>query len=526
MRMKTNSSSNISSPKFKIKDSFIEGERVGGIDVLASLIDWEEFAPLLESFTGYSLSDWAQGAPLGYDPILLVKIIVLESLHEWTHEEVAASIRDRLSLIEFLGLKMGDRIPRVSDIAKFHQIVEKSQKRGVEKLVQIVHDELAVRGLVLVAENAVSIAAFYAPSGVDPNRVTVLKPESLSTLHSARSIERNALLKETDFKKVYSTEVAPESLVSGEDVATMIQEAMSAESRWNREGRAFQSNFVALTAVAIIVLTILGGLGYFVMHSNKEATHGVIAQREASFAQSDKEAYQHISLSPVELVRQFVSAETHQERLSYVRYPQENNERVREFFQRPENKSDSIKAVSLSGVVNIKGSKVVEVLVEFESGETRIASVVQTAAGKFIDFASYERYNATPWKELLSEGGRSEESRVTLSRVSYYNGEFNEDAYVSYALRSPDIGDKTVYGYTERGGNADALVQALLLRAKNPRVVLNLVSLGESHRLAQFHIERVVSVGWVLGEVELQKSIEILQQNKELERKLEHPAPQ
>jgi len=509
-------------PRFTVEKSYKNGDRLGGVEVLETLVNWGDFEPLLEGFTGYSLRDWKSGLVMPYDPILLCKIVVLESVFELNHEEVALSIRDRLSFIKFLDLGMGDRIPNTLEIVQFCEILEKEQKNGVQKVVKIIHDELGAQGLVLVVENSVTISVIYDPSSVEVDRVAVLKPEGVSALKQARSLERNELLKEADFKRTYSADIKPEGPVSGKDIALIIKDAMSAESQWSMEGRASRFNTAFLAMIGLVTLAVVCVFGYLVFRDNK----GVVSLEEVQRLSREelersKKSYKNLVITHKDLVRRFVETDIHEERLNYVRFPEKNSEAIRSFFELAEHSSDPIYDIDIVGMVSVKGDKHIDVKVTFESGNTRIASVVEGISGKFVDFASYARLNAVPWDSLLKEGGSSEESRATVSAVSYYNGEFEEEKYASYALNSPDLGEVTVYAYAERSSRMYRIMETLLRKAKKPRVVLSLSSVEDSYRLRQFSIDRVVSAGWAVSDEDLQRSVEKLEEHADLRERLE-----
>ena len=48
-----------------------------GILKLRDLIPWESFRPLLEELTGYATRDWKKGGKPPFDPVLMLKVLVL-----------------------------------------------------------------------------------------------------------------------------------------------------------------------------------------------------------------------------------------------------------------------------------------------------------------------------------------------------------------------------------------------------------------------------------------------------------------
>ena len=82
--------------------SAIEHERAvaaktTGILKLRDLIPWESFRPLLEDLTGYATRDWRKGGKPPFDPVLMLKVLVLQRFHGLSDEATEEQIFDRTS---------------------------------------------------------------------------------------------------------------------------------------------------------------------------------------------------------------------------------------------------------------------------------------------------------------------------------------------------------------------------------------------------------------------------------------------
>ncbi|MBK8039433.1 MAG: transposase [Verrucomicrobiaceae bacterium] len=68
-----------------------------GILKLRELIPWESFRPLLEELTGYATRDWRKGGKPPFDPVLMLKVLVLQKFHGLSDDATEEQIFDRTS---------------------------------------------------------------------------------------------------------------------------------------------------------------------------------------------------------------------------------------------------------------------------------------------------------------------------------------------------------------------------------------------------------------------------------------------
>jgi transposase, IS5 family len=83
------------------------------------LVNWEMFRPEL-----VVLRERERKSPAGargYDPVLMFKVLVLQSLYNLSDGAMEAQMLDRLSFMRFLGLGIGDKIPDEKTIWVFRE---------------------------------------------------------------------------------------------------------------------------------------------------------------------------------------------------------------------------------------------------------------------------------------------------------------------------------------------------------------------------------------------------------------------
>lgn len=91
---------------------------------LKALIEFEMFRPRLDE--ALRRSDRAKGGRPGYDPVLMLKVLVLQTLYTLSDDATEFQIRDRLSFMRFLGLGLEDPVPDAKTIWLFREQLTKA----------------------------------------------------------------------------------------------------------------------------------------------------------------------------------------------------------------------------------------------------------------------------------------------------------------------------------------------------------------------------------------------------------------
>ncbi len=130
-----------------------------GILKLRDLIDWEAFRPLVEELTGYATRDWSRGGKPPFDPVFMLKVLVLQKYHGLSDDQTEEQIFDRTSFKNFLGLRIGDDLPDAKTIWDFKQRIESDGREGARKLFETFGETLENQGLV-AREGSIIDASF------------------------------------------------------------------------------------------------------------------------------------------------------------------------------------------------------------------------------------------------------------------------------------------------------------------------------------------------------------------------------
>ena len=96
------------------------------------MIDFEVFRGDLEA--ALSRSDRAKGGRPPYDPVLMFKVLVLQTLYTLSDEQTGYQLKDRLSFMRFVGLALHDAVPDAKTIWLYRE--QLAQAGAAEKLAE------------------------------------------------------------------------------------------------------------------------------------------------------------------------------------------------------------------------------------------------------------------------------------------------------------------------------------------------------------------------------------------------------
>jgi len=89
------------------------------LERLNACIEWENFRSILSKIHEKSRKDNSGRKP--YDCVLMFKVLILQSLYNLSDDQMEYHTRDRISFMQFLGLKLDDVVPDSKTIWLFRQ---------------------------------------------------------------------------------------------------------------------------------------------------------------------------------------------------------------------------------------------------------------------------------------------------------------------------------------------------------------------------------------------------------------------
>lgn len=94
------------------------------LEAYGRLVDFEAFRPELERALAYTSG--AHGGRPPYDPVMMLKVLVIQTANNLSDERTEFLINDRLSFMRFLGLGLSDRVPDARTIWLFRERLTKA----------------------------------------------------------------------------------------------------------------------------------------------------------------------------------------------------------------------------------------------------------------------------------------------------------------------------------------------------------------------------------------------------------------
>jgi len=126
---------------------------------LNAQIDWEAFRSDLNVVHEKVRKSNAGAKPI--DVVLMLKILILQQLHNLSDDRIEYQIRDRLSFMRFLGLQIESRVPDAKTVWLFRERLK--ELKLVEVLFAKFHQQLANQGYVARAGQMIDATFVEVP---------------------------------------------------------------------------------------------------------------------------------------------------------------------------------------------------------------------------------------------------------------------------------------------------------------------------------------------------------------------------
>ena len=114
------------------------------LEALNAAVDWEAFRPTLRSALKNAAPRKSEAGRKPYDPVLMLKVLILQHLYGLSDHETQRQILDRLSFMRFLGLNLHAQVPDEKTVWLFRDTLG---EKGVRKLFARFNAGLEAKGL-------------------------------------------------------------------------------------------------------------------------------------------------------------------------------------------------------------------------------------------------------------------------------------------------------------------------------------------------------------------------------------------
>jgi len=151
------------------------------LERLNAVVDFALFRADLEQ--AVPRSDRAKGGRPPFDHVLMFKVLVLQSSHNLSDERAEYLIRDRLSFMRFLGLRLADTVPDANTIWTFREALTRARIAG-KPAIEVLFERF---------NTALSAAGFLAMSGQIIDASIVAAPKQRNTDGEKRDIKEGRI---------------------------------------------------------------------------------------------------------------------------------------------------------------------------------------------------------------------------------------------------------------------------------------------------------------------------------------------
>jgi IS5 family transposase len=159
---------------FDLEDRFGKLDQLGDpLKAPNAVVDWSVFEPILAK--GLAKERKSNAGRPGFDPLLMFKVLILQSLYNLADGQTEFQIRDRFTFLRFLGLTPESRIPNEKTIWLFRESVK---ARGL-------HEELFA-----------TFTGFLEARGFRAQRGTVIDARIVEVPKQRNTRSENATIKE------------------------------------------------------------------------------------------------------------------------------------------------------------------------------------------------------------------------------------------------------------------------------------------------------------------------------------------
>jgi len=162
----------------RLKELSAKGD---ALERLNTVVDFELFRADLER--AVPRSDGSKGGRPAFDHVLMFKVLVLQASHSLSDERTEYLIRDRLSFMRFLGLRLADTVPDANTIWTFREALTRARLAG----------KPAMEALFERFDAALSAAGFLAMSGQIIDASIVAAPKQRNTDGEKREIKEGRI---------------------------------------------------------------------------------------------------------------------------------------------------------------------------------------------------------------------------------------------------------------------------------------------------------------------------------------------
>jgi|694.fasta_scaffold107510_2 hypothetical protein len=200
---------------------------------------------------------------------------------------------------------------------------------------------------------------------------------------------------------------------------------------------------------------------------------------------------------PYEVADQFLGAHSHEERLRWIRKPEQVGPIMEKFFADGAGKDEKVINKKMIDSSNDDNLNMDRFELTMNDGNPRMLCIVHCDGRALVDFESYARSGSTTWDQLLSgKVKKAERMRVFIANNNYYNYSFTDETqWISFVAKTPEL-PNSIYLY----GSSDN--QAFLDLKKSigtgtMTCTISIEATNEGTPCRQFILSKLTAKDWV-----------------------------
>ena len=151
------------------------------LEELGRIIDFEAFRPMLVAALAYKNGE--KGGRPPYDPVAMLKVLILAAQNNVSDARMEYLIRDRLSWLRFLGFDLGAATPDANTIRLFRERL--TQAGALDALFRDFDRHLKARGYLAMGGQIVDATLVAARAWTSPSPASATGTASRSAESSA-----------------------------------------------------------------------------------------------------------------------------------------------------------------------------------------------------------------------------------------------------------------------------------------------------------------------------------------------------
>lgn len=298
---------------------------------------------------------------------------------------------------------------------------------------------------------------------------------------------------------VVSPLVIPSHEASDDDLAEPGDAVSSADDSSEDDDVGSRGDWGFVAALACGVLAAVAAVAWWMLADKGGDSPDLVGTPVPEVTPADTDDRPVTIFGEVEpAITGFLTAQTRDEALRWVRRPQETSAKWDKWYAQAPYRAPGV--AEIWGDFTVKGTGLGEVIqTTLLTGDhaRRDISLVREKEGYLVDWDSWVGWSEMSWEEFLEKKPTEvQHFRVLVSWVDHYNHDFSDERKWASLRITPFGNENPVFGYSPRGSAIDLRIRPAEFE-ESTRWILGLKYPAGATRSDEVLVEEVVAEGWV-----------------------------